>query len=244
MAECPTCEKILDTEQGVKIHHATVHDEPLTENYHTCDVCGNEFYRPESQTTGDNTFCSKDCHGEWISQNESEKVPVICEWCCDKVLKTPSQRQDRQNHFCSHECHGEWKLDQGSVTVQCEVCGTDIVKNKAYAEQTETHFCSTDCQGHWYSENIRGENHPLWKEDVVSTYGPNWNSQRRCALQRDNHECQDCGLSREQHYEQYGTDLEVHHITPIRTFEDTEDANELENLVTLCTECHMSREHS
>jgi len=38
MAECPTCETELDTEQGMKIHHVNVHDEPLTQNKWVCVV--------------------------------------------------------------------------------------------------------------------------------------------------------------------------------------------------------------
>lgn len=244
MAECPTCGKELATESGMKTHHAQVHDERLTQNSWTCAWCEEQFTRPESQVNGnENVFCSKACHGEWIHNNEHTRKRVSCEWCGHVFERRESHIDSRQHNFCSHECHGNWKKQQGTIVVSCEVCDTEVTKNKAYAERCDYHFCSTDCQGAWYSENINGEDHPLWKGGGDVYYGPNWLSQRRATVERDNYECQDCGLTREEHYEQYGSDLEVHHKTPIRTFEDTSDANQLANLITVCMNCHMKREH-
>lgn len=56
-----------------------------------------------------------------------------------------------------------------------------------------------------------------------------WKEARRAALARDDHHCQDCGAS---------DDLHVHHIRPVESFESTADAHYLDNLVTLCEQCH------
>jgi len=101
-------------------------------------------------------------------------------------------------------------------------------------------YCSSDC----YFENHTGENAPRWKGGSINYYGETWLPQRRKAIDRDDEQCQDCGMTRDQHYDEHGTDLEVHHKTPIRTFEDTAEANILSNLITLCTTCHMKREHN
>jgi len=69
-------------------------------------------------------------------------------------------------------------------------------------------------------------------------YGRNWEEQRHAALVRDRWRCQDCGLEQQDHVEQYGRSLHMHHIRPIRSFETPEDANFLENLITLCQDCH------
>jgi hypothetical protein len=58
-----------------------------------------------------------------------------------------------------------------------------------------------------------------------SSYGPDWVMQRTSCLTRDNHTCQQCGDS---------GPLEVHHWEPYRFSFD----NSLENLVTLCADCH------
>jgi len=244
MADCPTCDKKLSTESGMKVHHATVHDESLTQNTWVCSWCDDDFNRPESQITNtEKPFCSKKCHGKWISEYEHTRVSVNCEYCGDEFQRKKSQLEPRNNYFCSHECHGDWKLEKDSITVNCDCCGSEVVKHEYYAERCENHFCSTDCQGQWYSENVRGEEHPLWQEEVADVYGPTWYSQRRNAIERDDEQCQDCGLTRDEHYDKYGRDLEVHHITPIRTFTDTEEANQLSNLITLCKSCHIQREN-
>jgi hypothetical protein len=75
-------------------------------------------------------------------------------------------------------------------------------------------------------------------------YGPNWPQQRERALDRDDHECQDCGRTDAEHREQDSGGLHVHHVTKLREFEDTSEANRLSNLVTLCRSCHSDRERS
>ena len=82
----------------------------------------------------------------------------------------------------------------------------------------------------------------------VDDYGPNWEEQRRKALDRDGWECLLCNMTNEMHKEAYTYGLEVHHVTPIRHFhpfeseEDYERANDLSNLRTVCCPCHKEWE--
>ncbi len=87
-----------------------------------------------------------------------------------------------------------------------------------------------------------GELHHRWKGGVDEYYGDNWAKQRRKALRRDNYECQRCGITQSEHRNQTDIGLDVHHKTPIRTFQSPEGANTLDNLVTLCRSCHNSIE--
>jgi hypothetical protein len=59
-------------------------------------------------------------------------------------------------------------------------------------------------------------------------YTSGWTEARRKALARDR-VCQDCGRR---------SGLHVHHIEPVRAFDDPADAHYLENLVVLCESCH------
>lgn len=59
--------------------------------------------------------------------------------------------------------------------------------------------------------------------------GSRWVESRRAALARDDRRCQDCGTQ---------DSLHVHHITPVREFDNAEDAHYLDNLVVLCKHCH------
>lgn len=83
-----------------------------------------------------------------------------------------------------------------------------------------------------------GELHHRWDGGGDPYYGKNWHKQRRKTLRRDEFECQNCGMGEEEHEESYGMGLDVHHIVPVREFEEKEEANRLDNLVALCRNCH------
>ncbi len=71
----------------------------------------------------------------------------------------------------------------------------------------------------------------LWRNDP-NDYGPKWNALRQIVRQRDGYRCQVCGAVEENRAH------DVHHKTPFRLFASAEQANQLENLVTLCPNCH------
>lgn len=73
-------------------------------------------------------------------------------------------------------------------------------------------------------------------------YGPDWPQTRQRVLERDGHECRECGMSNDTHEKRRGHGLHVHHIQPLREFEEVEEANRLENLVALCASCHQRLE--
>ena len=77
-------------------------------------------------------------------------------------------------------------------------------------------------------------------------YGPNWEAQRAAARARDGHRCRRCGAP-----ERDGRQHDVHHLTPFRVFgyvpgknDFYKIANQLENLITLCTSCHRRAERA
>ncbi len=60
---------------------------------------------------------------------------------------------------------------------------------------------------------------------------------RQNALERDNWECQNCGMSQEQHILLFRTGLNVHHKDDRGNKKSTRN-NGLDNLQTLCVRCH------
>ena len=86
----------------------------------------------------------------------------------------------------------------------------------------------------------------LWT-NAPNQYGPGWQKIRERVRARDNFSCQMCG--RPEGTRQH----DVHHKTPFRQFiqagfanleEARARANQLENLVTLCPECHRQAEQN
>lgn len=74
-------------------------------------------------------------------------------------------------------------------------------------------------------------------------YGKDWDKVREKALQRDSYQCQTCGLTNKEHKEDDSLwppngGLHVHHIEKIRPYDNPEDGNKMDNLLTQCAECH------
>lgn len=97
--------------------------------------------------------------------------------------------------------------------------------------------CSKMTVSMWFSrhgievEYLSGEDHPSWKGGYDGYYGESWHRNRKRAIERDGGKCVICGADDR---------IEVHHITPFRKFglENEQQANRLENLLTLCPDCH------
>jgi DEAD/DEAH box helicase domain-containing protein len=76
-----------------------------------------------------------------------------------------------------------------------------------------------------------------WNNDP-NQYGPNWTRQRSLARQRDQFTCQVCGAVEQDQAHH------VHHKKPFRGFMSFIEANQLDNLITLCPNCHKLAEQS
>ena len=83
----------------------------------------------------------------------------------------------------------------------------------------------------------------MWTNDP-NDYGTGWKRQSDIVHLRDNYRCQSCGAP------ESGRAHDVHHRIPFRTFKDeqghpdTERANHIDNLITLCHSCHRRVEYA
>ncbi|MCJ7623769.1 MAG: DEAD/DEAH box helicase [Anaerolineaceae bacterium] len=80
-------------------------------------------------------------------------------------------------------------------------------------------------------------NHDLWSSDP-NNYGPDWDNIRNLRRKMDDHTCQVCGSVENQKAHH------VHHKVPFRNFDSIVQANQMENLITLCPSCHHRVESS
>lgn len=114
MPQCPTCNKDLDTEYGMKVHHKLVHDESIALEYSNCNNCGDKFSYYSSKRVGN--YCSTKCtpdppkyQGEDHPRYNSRKGS--CSWCDSNIKIHPSE-EEYDNHFCDSECYSKYKSEQ------------------------------------------------------------------------------------------------------------------------------------
>lgn len=74
-----------------------------------------------------------------------------------------------------------------------------------------------------------------WNNDS-NRYGNNWRKQRKLARERDHYQCKLCGSP------ECDQEHDVHHLKPFKLFDSYIQANEIENLITLCPTCHRQVE--
>lgn len=84
---------------------------------------------------------------------------------------------------------------------------------------------------------LLGFKHPNWKGGITPEINkrindPEWKKTRKLVYARDNWTCQKCGIHCHKN-------IQCHHIIPFRISED----NSLDNLITLCRQCHAKIEH-
>lgn len=236
---CPTCGSELNTRRGMRQHHTKVHEEPLPNR--TCKGCGDEFYDPKSP----DSYC-EDCNpnaGEHNGNWKDAKETSECDRCGTAFSYYPSNKKgvycgncvDQADEFLGtpyHEVHDIERLQR-----ECDYCETEFTMLKSNAVFGAGRFCSRECLSNWMSENRKGENHHQWIPTETS-YSEDWWAVRREARSRDNHTCQHCGKSRNE----IGREPDVHHIKPIREFEDSQEAHSLGNVICLCRSCHRNAE--
>lgn len=163
-----------------------------------------------------------------------------CDQCGKTYTTKPYLARKPGNHFCGSACYGEWqrvhRVGVGAVRVEtaCGHCGKTL--SVPPSKLKPRNYCDRRCLADWRSDNASGANGPGWRGGTVGDRGyrgPNWPKQARAALRRDGHKCRHCGEADR---------LQVHHVRPYRLFADYRDANQLDNLLTLCLSCHGKAE--
>lgn len=172
-----------------------------------------------------------------------------CSWCSSPIIDDP---RSPGGEYCSPECSQKASSENlrcEKIEVHCDWCGEDKrVYPYRYSEERR-YYCDEQCQGAWLSENKVGEDHPLYQGggEWTDKFGSQWHVIREEQINRDDRECIICGITRDEHYEEYGFDLNVHHKVPRRKYyksgKSMDEANRPDNLVTLCKKHHVQAEN-
>lgn len=196
-------------------------------------------------------YCSSDCVSFSDESNpncQGAKESTYCEICGNSFSYYPSEKPGLYCPTCVETENWRHRPDMtgansprwkgGKVELVCDVCESPFERHPSIIESDVT-LCSKKCQHEWLSESFTADGHPNWEGGDTGGYGPGWNRVRRLALERDDYQCVLCGTPEEE----MDRNPDVHHITPVREFvesdeHDLRDAHELENVVSLCIDCH------
>lgn len=233
----------------------------------TCEICGQGFlaYRV-FVNKGLSRFCSVKCR----NASRAKSIPVNCAICKTEFYATPNDIDKKHRLYCSNKCRSLGKRSR--TIIECKVCQKEFeIQNsnvgkikycsKACRKIGMTKEVTCECPTcHknfvvWPSDIKFGRKYcsvacstfantgplnPLWKGGRQRYRGENWTQQRKLAYQRDSGICQHCGIAKNKN----GSENAVHHIRPYRQFNgDYVAANDLLNLITLCSSCHKLAEY-
>jgi DNA-directed RNA polymerase subunit RPC12/RpoP len=228
-----------------------------------CPVCGTEYQaNPSRLKQRRNLACSLECSYKLRSGKRVERISRLCATCGKPVEKLLSQmgRCKHGSVFCSRACHyagrslgvtrrvvsqpytytaeGKARMIEASKKLKgrrafhiltCLNCGKEFDDaNGGRERKSGLTFCSLDCCNTYR----KGENNPAWRGGHPKYYGPDWRAARRATWKRDDYRCRRCGVKPRNR-------PDVHHIIPVGSFPNPNDAHYLENLVSLCHSCHM-----
>jgi len=215
-----------------------------------CTNCGSTFNKkPSLIEKSENHFCDKECHGEYLSKNNTgenhwqyDRIEVECNNCGKMKDVTPSHFKQVNNFYCDAHCQAEHEDRSGEnngnwkpkVETKCKYCGDEINIYQWRYQRDGNNFCDRECRNDWMSENHVSENHPQYKGGPLY-YGNEWFEKRRRVKDRDDNECQLCDDGDEQ-------TPDVHHINPVREFDDPNNAHTMDNMIQLCRSCHRKVE--
>lgn len=210
---CPECKRNdFKTDGGMKIHYYHKHGGSIAKKESECRLCGKKF-----------------------DYYPSEKPGKYCSSCVDtdeyyEIFK------DNLGYYAEGEEHPVYDR----IPVKCDYCGKEDKITPSEERGKDYHFCNRKCYGRWRSKNMTGSSNPNYIDGQSRQYlySKNWSSNRKEVLERDSYSCTDCGKSKEE----IGRNPDVHHIIPVREFEDIEKAHSIDNLKCLCPECHRKAE--
>ena len=135
-----------------------------------CKQCGKQFeVKPSVVKRGDGIFCSRKCR--------CEKVKKICE-VCGKIFWLIRSREDIAR-FCSRDCYYKWRSTHvrgknhpgwngGKIERVCVTCGAHFFVNLSDIKRGWGKFCTLKCKAKWQSEQLRGENSPVWRGGQIT----------------------------------------------------------------------------
>jgi 5-methylcytosine-specific restriction endonuclease McrA len=195
-----------------------------------CEICGKEYFvKPYREKTA--RFCSFKCSGYWHLKNR--EMP-------NEHKKGNKWRKGLRptNSFTSEQAEIFNRVE--SEYFICKNCGNTFQIKPWIVRQNRTksglRFCTKQCHSEYMKKEKSGEKSSFYVGGITTYRGRGWIISRREAVKRDKGICQRCG-------KYIGDSIPVHHIKPYRLFNSVKEANNIDNLISLCQSCHMKYEN-
>jgi DEAD/DEAH box helicase domain-containing protein len=170
-----------------------------------------------------------------LEQNTARLSPVNSDYYTEPRSETTVQLVEKRAEQPAHgalTAHGELLVTSRVTGYQKIRWYTHEVMGQQPLELPPSELLTS---GYWFSlddgvvDRLRESG--LWRNDP-NDYGPGWDRLRERVRQRDGFCCQVCGAIEQDRAH------DVHHKLPFRLFASAEQANRMENLTTLCPNCH------
>lgn len=204
-----------------------------------CPHCGKVYLAdPKRLKYGRQTSCSRACSYALRAAPRIRNADLTCQVCAVVFTRKPAQARAKNIVVCSLLCYFEARR-QGLVTPRpptkppilftCETCGKAVELAAQFKGARHNRFCSNECSNRGNS----GAGNAVWRGGHPKYYGKDWRPLQRAARLRDKNTCRRCGSV------QTTRKADVHHIKPVSSFQNVNDANTLDNVICLCHKCHM-----
>ncbi|MGC8855546.1 MAG: DEAD/DEAH box helicase [Anaerolineae bacterium] len=176
-----------------------------------------------------------------LQRNQATLIPVGLDYYTEALRETTVQILAVSEQVAARGGEKSW----GELQVTTQVTGfrkRSWLSGENLGEEP-LDLPPTDLQttGYWLTLSESTVTHlretGAWSNDP-NDYGPDWPKIRQLVRARDGFRCALCGAAEtdRQH--------DVHHKIPFRQFSSAEQANRLENLITLCPSCHRRAEQN
>jgi hypothetical protein len=198
-----------------------------------CRICGNPSKNRRMAPGG---FCSVECYqADRRTREKKTRRTRICE-TCGAAFVAVLNYNGRWRRFCSAKCLSVQTAKRlAMLIVQCEQCHAVFRRTAGAVKRTKHIFCSKPCHRAYFV----GEQSPAWRGGSHPNRGAGWVKLAERIRERDGYTCQRCTKTQKDN----GERLSVDHIIPWRLFLNKVEANDTDNLISLCRDCHGWKTH-